>query len=179
MGLGGSDPLVLSGLVVMLQHPRGAEKRQQGVGGAGAPSTAPGVSPFLKPLPLSARPSCSCRLCSRSSDSSDFLPSGRVWGRPCRGWAAGSSSCDPPTLLPEAEALLETPLLLQALRTPFLTFWVQGSLCSDLQGPDSPAGWALSAEETAVLPAGSARGAGGRGQLSEDLEHHIENLPRG
>lgn len=179
MGLGVSDPLALSGLLVMLQHPRGAEKCQQAVGGAGAPSTAPGVSPFLKPLPPSARPACSCRLCSRGTGSSAFLPSGRVWGPRCRGWGGWSSSCDPPTLLPEAEALLETPLLLQALRTLFLTFWVQGSLCSDLQGPDSPAGWALSAEETAVRPAGSARGAGGRGQLSEDLEHHLKNLPRG
>ena len=42
----GSDPLALSRLLVMLQHRRGAEKRQQGMGGTGAPSAALRSPPF-------------------------------------------------------------------------------------------------------------------------------------
>lgn len=144
----------------------GGEEEGQGAGdGRGCPPAAwSGLCPTLPgpqtcPLPAWAGHASICASLHR---------------RPCRGWAAGSSSCDPPPPCSQRPRPCWRRLFSSRLFEPH--FSLSGSkdpcalTCRDLT---------LRQAGLCLRKTGSARGAGGRGQLSEDLEHHLENLPRG
>lgn len=176
----GSDPLALSGLLVMLQHPRGAEKRQQGMGGTGAPSAALRPPPFSSPSLFQLILLVPADFAPEAVTAVTFFPVAGFGDHPAGGGGAGSSSCDPHLPCSWRPRPCWRRLFSSRLFEP----------CFSLSGSKDPrsltfrdltvrqAGLSCG-RDRAVRPEGSAQGAGGQGQLSEDLEHHLENLPRG
>lgn len=164
---GGSDPLILSGLLVMLPGPQGSREASAGCGGAGAPSMVPGVSPFLKPLPLSARPACPADIAPEAVTAVTFFPMAGFGDHPAGGGGAGSPPVTLPPCSQRPRPCWRCRFSSRLFKPCFSHSGSQEPPSSDLQGPASLAGWALSAEETELFIRQGLLGEPGDGVSSQ------------